>query len=167
MPNTMTLISAVTVGAGGAAAIDFTSIPSTYTDLIVKLSTRNTGTDTWMNLKFNGSSSNWSMRYFQGSGSAVSSGSDPANTYSIQQTISTNTASTFGNAELYIPNYTSSNNKSVSIDHVTENNATTAYQSLTSLLWSNSAAINQITITPNAGTFAQYSAAYLYGIVKQ
>jgi hypothetical protein len=166
MPNTFTLISAVTVGSGGQAAIDFTSIPSTYTDLVVKLSTRNTGTDTWMNLKFNGSSSNWSMRYFQGSGSAVSSGSDPANTYSVQQTISTNTANTFGNAELYIPNYTSSNNKSVSIDHVTENNATTAYQSLTSLLWSNSAAINQVTITPNAGTFAQYSAAYLYGIVK-
>lgn len=164
MPNTFTLIQAVTVGSGGSASIDFTSIPSTYTDLVVKLSTRNTGTDTWMNLKFNGSSSNWSMRYFQGSGTAVSSGNDPANTYSVQQTISTNTANTFGSAELYIPNYTSSNNKAVSIDHVTETNATTAYQSLTALLWSNSAAINQVTITPNAGTFAQYSAAYLYGI---
>jgi hypothetical protein len=164
MANTMTLIASSTVGSGGASSIDFSSIPSTYTDLVVKLSTRNTGTDTWMNLKFNGSSSNWSMRYFQGSGSSVSSGNDPANTYSIQQTISTYTASTFGNAELYIPNYTSSNNKSVSIDHVIETNATTAYQSLSALLWSNSAAINQVTITPNAGTFAQYSAAYLYGI---
>ena len=30
MANTFELISSVTVGAGGAASIDFTSIPSTY-----------------------------------------------------------------------------------------------------------------------------------------
>jgi hypothetical protein len=35
---TMTALSTVTVGAGGAATIDFTSIPQTYTDLIVKIS---------------------------------------------------------------------------------------------------------------------------------
>ena len=39
---TYTLISSVTVGAGGASSIDFTSIPSTYTDLLVKISARST-----------------------------------------------------------------------------------------------------------------------------
>jgi len=166
MPNTFSLIASSTAGAGGSASFDFTSIPSTYTDLVVKLSARNTGANTWINLKFNNSDTNWTMRYFQGSGSAVSSGNDPANTYSVQSTMSTDTANTFGNAELYIPNYTSSNNKSLSIDHVTENNATTAYSSLTSLLWSNTSVINRITLTPNSGSFAQYSTAYLYGIIK-
>ena len=36
MATTYTLISSVTVGSGGAANIEFTSIPSTYTDLLLK-----------------------------------------------------------------------------------------------------------------------------------
>jgi hypothetical protein len=36
------------------------------------------------------------------------------------------TAGTFSNSEIYIPNYTSSNQKSFSSDSVTENNATSA-----------------------------------------
>ena len=42
MPNTMTLISSSTVGSGGTASISFSSIPNTYTDLVVKLSVRST-----------------------------------------------------------------------------------------------------------------------------
>ena len=37
MANTYVAIATVTVGSGGAASIDFTSIPATYTDLVVKL----------------------------------------------------------------------------------------------------------------------------------
>jgi hypothetical protein len=33
-------IATVEVGSGGAADIEFTSIPATYTDLVVKLSVR-------------------------------------------------------------------------------------------------------------------------------
>jgi len=39
-PN-MVAIQTVTVGSGGAANIEFTSIPQTYTDLVVVLSLRN------------------------------------------------------------------------------------------------------------------------------
>ena len=75
------------------------------------------------------------------------------------------TANTFANGEFYIPNYAGSTNKSVSADGVTENNATAARATLTAGLWSNTAAINQITLLPIAGgTFAQYSTATLYGI---
>ena len=42
MPTTFTKIASVSVGAGGASSIDFTSIPSTYTDLVVKVSYRTT-----------------------------------------------------------------------------------------------------------------------------
>ena len=42
MPVTYKPIATVTVGAGGAASIDFTSIPGTYTDLLVLISARST-----------------------------------------------------------------------------------------------------------------------------
>ena len=73
------------------------------------------------------------------------------------------TASTFGNAEIYIPNYASSNNKSVSADFVSETNAADAIFGLTAGLWANTSAITSIKLTP-AAAFAQYSTATLYGI---
>ena len=76
----------------------------------------------------------------------------------------TATANTFANVSIYIPNYTSANYKSVSIDAVTENNATTAYAFLSAGLWSNTAAITSATITNSSGNYVQYSTAYLYGI---
>ena len=75
------------------------------------------------------------------------------------------TASTFANGEIYIPNYAGSTYKSLSADSVTETNATGAVRAFHATLWSNTAAINQITLTPDAGgNFVQYSTAYLYGV---
>jgi hypothetical protein len=74
------------------------------------------------------------------------------------------TASTFNNADLYIPNYAGSNNKSFSIDSVSENNGTAAVASLFAGLWSQTAAITSITLTSRNGNFDQYSTAYLYGV---
>jgi hypothetical protein len=165
MPTpTFTLIASSTVGAGGAASIDFTSIPSTYTDLVVKISTRFNSANAAIKIGFNSSTTNLSIRYLYGSGSAASSGSD-AQIYAYANS-SGSTASTFGNSEVYIPNYTSSNNKSVSVDAVTENNATAADMLLGAGLWSNTAAITAIGLVPISGNFVQYSTAYLYGIVK-
>ena len=165
MPN-LKVIGKVTVGAGGQAAIEFTNIPATYTDLVVKLSGRSTSdSDQRIEIQFNNSSSNLSQRRLYGEGTNVSSDA-PAG--AIQPTAipeSDYTANTFGNFEMYIPNYAGSNNKSVSIDAVTENNATTAYQMMVAGLWSNSAAITSIKLIPlSSGNFTQYSTAYLYGI---
>jgi hypothetical protein len=79
---------------------------------------------------------------------------------------SSTTANTFGNFELYIPNYAGSTNKSVSSDYVNENNATGGISyGLLANLWSNTAAINAISLSIYGGTnFAQYSTAYLYGV---
>jgi hypothetical protein len=77
------------------------------------------------------------------------------------------TSSTFGNGELYIPNYAGSTNKSYSADSVAETNATATFMYLTAGLWSNTAAINSITMTPQGGSnFVQYTTATLYGISK-
>lgn len=162
---TFKLISSVTVGAGGAASIDFTSIPSTYTDLVLKFSLRDgtyASTLATCYLKFNGATTNRLTRWLYGNGSAAGSGS-AADMYLPNIPGNTATASTFGNGELYIPNYAGSQNKSSSADVVPEGNYTGTYMSLVANLWSSSAAINQITLTAD-GNFAQYSNAYLYGV---
>lgn len=161
MPNTMTLIASSTVGSGGAASIDFTSIPSTYTDLVIKFSGSATSSGGWVNITFNGSSANLSGKYIYANNGSVASGSIAPLMYSNPTAY---TANTFGSGETYIPNYAGSNNKSMSIDTVNENNATASDMLLQAGLWSNTAAINRITLTPNAGNLAQYSTAYLYGV---
>jgi len=69
-----------------------------------------------------------------------------------------------GSVGIYIPNYTSSNAKSASIDGVSENNATASYQTIDAFLWNDTSAITSITLTLSGGNFAQYSSASLYGV---
>jgi hypothetical protein len=165
MPTTYEAIATVTVGSGGAASIDFTSIPATFTDLVVKVSARGSGSDNSIVLKFNSSSSNYSARYIYGDGSAAASVTSTPNLLTTSINPSTYTANSFGNAELYIPNYAGSSNKSSSVDGVQETNATLAYMALTANLWNDTAAITSINLSLGAGqNFVQYSTATLYGI---
>jgi len=168
MPTYTQIGTAVVVGSGGAATIDFSSIPSTYTDLVLKVSLRGpTGyasdtMDTY--LRFNGTTTNYSDRLLYGTGSAIASLSETPTGINFRVVGQNSTTSTFGNAEIYIANYAGSTNKSVSIDAVTENNATSVLTQIEAGLWSNTAAINQITLVPFTTGFAQYSSAYLYGV---
>ena len=164
------LLEKITVGAAGASSVSFTGIPQTgYTDLVVKFAARGDAgaISRSVYLTFNGSATSYSSRYLQGDGSAASSGTGGStNIYAGECTASTATASTFANQELYIPNYASSNYKSVSVDSVAETNATTQYMGLQAGLWSNTAAITSIGLAPGTGNFAQYSTFYLYGVAK-
>ena len=164
MANTFELITSYSA-TGSVSSIGFTSIPSTYTDLVVKISARQ-GAENAFDLTFNGNTSSYATIKIQGSGSTAASGGGgtTAAIRLIGVDPSGATANTFGNAEIYIPNYASSNYKSISYDGVNEDNATEAYMNLAAGLWSNTTAINQITITPRAGSIVQYSTAYLYGI---
>jgi hypothetical protein len=170
MANTYTLISSVTVGSGGAATIDFTSIPSTYTDLVIKISTRSTSASVlgYVNIRFNSDTgNNYSYKAVGGTGSLTFNNNSAGGSSIFTVTDGANaTANTFGNAEIYILNYTSSNQKSVSIDGVGENNTTEAYTQLVAGIWSSTSAITSIQLSDifNPGNFAQYSTAYLYGI---
>lgn len=170
MATTYEAIATVTVGSGGASEIDFTSIAADWTDLLIKLSGRlsSAAFTQSITLRFNGSTTSYSSRNLRGSGSAASSVNDVYGTdemYIGEAPANSATASTFGNCEIYIPNYAGSDNKSVSVDIVTEDNATLAYAYLTAGLWSNSAAITSIKLLlPNGGNFVQHSTATLYGI---
>jgi hypothetical protein len=165
MANTFELIAAVTVGSGGAASIDFTSIPSTYTDLCVKVSSRSNRAGTTDNLfmKINGVTTNRSTRVLYGNGSSASSFTETV--YIGELDASGNTSSTFSSHEVYVPNYAGSTNKSFSVDGVTEQNGTAAYATLLAGLWSSTAAITSLSFYSGYGTaLVEYSTAYLYGV---
>ena len=170
MPNTFELIASTTIGSGGAASIDFTSIPSTYTDLVVKFSirtTRNNSDADNVSIRFNNdTTASYDGRILFGTGSSTGSASQTSDTHIPWGFASSanNTANTFGNGEWYIPNYTGSTNKSTSNDSVSENNATFAQQSLSAGLWKKTDAINRITIVSLNWSMVQHSTAYLYGV---
>lgn len=162
MANTYTLIQSVTVGSGGAATIDFTSIPQTYTDLKVVWSLRSSTSGNQVLISLNGSTTSFDSRYLSGNGASTASGTLAR--YAGVSAYTSETASIFSNGEIYLPNYTGSTNKSFSSDSVSENNGTTTYQILIAGLWSNTAAITSLTLTNNTGNWIQYSSASLYGI---
>ena len=176
MANTFIQIgSTVTVGSGGASNIEFTSIPATYTDLMILTSLRSSRTPSTDGAHFtftinNNTGNNYSFTHIRGTGSAVSGYSESLQTsinlYS-QADSSADTANTFSNNSIYIPNYGSSTNKAISIDSVYENNATAAGIHLVAGLLVITSAITSIKLAEATGNnWVQYTSASLYGIKK-
>lgn len=166
MAYTYSKISSVTVGSGGSPTVNFIAIPQNYTDLLIFMSVRGTANFASAGnvsyIKPNGSSAGLSRKIIYGIG--TSAGSDPGSDWAAYITPSDYTANTFSNSSVYIPNYTGSANKSVSIDAVNENNATAAQMLLEAGLWSNTSSITSLEFSLAAGNFAQYSTFTLYGI---
>jgi hypothetical protein len=177
MANTYTLIEAKTLGSA-VASVTFSSIPQTYTDLKLVMSARTTAggnVSDNAHLSFNNASDRYYeiLLYGVGDGSNGSASASNANTYlqwGGSATGSSATTNTFGNAEVYIPNYTSSNGKSISVDWVNESNVTSAWVALSAGLWNptTNAAITSLKVEARAAatSFAVYSTFYLYGIKK-
>jgi hypothetical protein len=150
------------------ASITFNNIPqSGYTDLKIVVSARSTANGGQnMNLTFNSTTSGYSDRILSGNGSSAASFSS-GNTSRGGSCVMPGadfTANTFGNGEVYIPNYLGSTAKSFSSDSVSENNATLSYNQMQATLWNNTAAINTILIDLSGGSFAAGSTFSLYGI---
>jgi hypothetical protein len=158
------LLEKITVGAAGAASVTFNNIPQTgYTDLKIVASWRgNSASSVSIYMSLNGSASSFTGKYLYGDGSATSSGS--IGQYVGSCPGSNFTANTFASTEIYIPNYTSANYKSFSVDNVDETNATASDSNLIAGLWSNTAAITSISIAPSGSSFIQYSTFSLYGL---
>jgi hypothetical protein len=163
-----TKIQTVTVGAGGATSIDFTSIPSTFTDLYIIAATRTNGGATIrsMNMRLNDSTSSYTERMIDSNGSNVTAASTSGSLINwLLQNDTNSTANTFSNVGILIPNYAASINKSAFIMSSTENNATEANNRATVAQWANTAAVTKVSLLAESGTsFLQNSTATLYGI---
>lgn len=171
MANTYELIQTITLSSG-QSSISFSSIPQTYTDLLLKTSIRDANSsDNFSNdvLRFNNDTGNNYNRYsFRSSGASTDSASSTGFNYIVYQYQNGGTATTnaFGSSEVYIFGYTASTNKLVLYHASQETNSTSpVYQTLHSAAWLSSSAINTITITSlNSFNFVQYASASLYGI---
>ena len=169
MANTYTRINYSYLTAG-TTTIDFTSIPQTYTDLLLLCSTRAEGNALDNAVRFNNDSTSiYSWTQMQSGASSGSAGVARTSSTSTMRAggmePSTYTSYVFNNTSIYIPAYTSSNYKSVIADGVDENNSTTNYSWFHAGLWRSTAAINRVQFFVEAGgNLAAGSQITLYGI---
>lgn len=159
---------ASTTLSSSTASVTFSSIPATYTDLVLRCSARsNRASNILDNMlyEFNSSTSNFSATRLLGDGSNATSNLVTTNVSQIRLNASNSTSNTFTSFELYIPSYTASQNKPFSSFSALENNATEAHLAGIASLWSNTAAITSIKLSPQNGTsFLSDSTFHLYGI---
>jgi hypothetical protein len=165
MASTYTLISS-NVLSSSAASVTFSSIPATYTDLVLRGSIRST-TAIDGSLTFNGTGGTvYSRTYLRGDGSTAGSS---RNSSTAQITLDdiyrngSNTTNTFASFEIYIPNYLASTNKPVYYDGADETNGTAAYRYGIAGLFRDTTAISSLSIAFSTNAVSS-SSFYLYGI---
>ena len=153
------------------SSVVFSNIPQGYKGLSLLISARTNRGDTGdaMLLQFNNDTgNNYSTRSLYGTGSSAVSAvwSNVSGAYLVQGACGNNdTANTFGSSQTYIPNYSSSTNKSISHQGNSETNASTSYMSADAGIWNNTSAISSIRLAPLNGTlFISGSSFQLYGI---
>lgn len=165
--NSYESIATVTVGAGGASSISFSSIPSTYQHLQLRGITKNTSTSNFAAMRFNSDTgSNYAAHYMDGDGATVSNGA--ATNYDrsyFGYTSTTSQTNIFGVSIIDILDYKDTNKfKTVRVFTGVEVNASGGYVEFSSSLWRSSSAITNINIFFSSNNFAEYSQVALYGI---
>jgi hypothetical protein len=170
MPSTYTLITGETL-ASSAASYTFTAIPSTFTDLVVRLSVRSDrageNIDVLKLVVNSNTSTVYSETTLRGLSSSVSSSNTSNATEFANDLINgaASTSDTFASYELYIPSYTVSQNKPMGTFSVQENNSTVARINAIANLFRSTSAVSSLTYSSNTGSnFVSGSSFYLYGI---
>jgi hypothetical protein len=163
----MEVIARSVVGVGGAATIDFTSIPATYENLRIELIGRGTAAaDTVdVGLRFNGDTgANYDYSYIYANASVGHNFAAAQTSAAILvRLLAANTTSPFVGAGVFdIIGYarTSLYKSGIGMSYVpwVHNRIHGAAH------WRSTAAINQVTLIPSSGDFAQDTVATLYGI---
>jgi hypothetical protein len=171
MATTYTLISS-NVLASSAAFVTFSAIPATYTDLVIRMSVRTdvagSGGEGIVRIN-NDTSALYSNTELQGNGNnnsgSSSRSSGQSNIFFANIVGGTGTtANTFSNGEIYISNYTVSQNRQFSSFHAQETNAQVAYLYSSAILYRDSTVISRLDLICNSGNWVSGSSFYLYGI---
>jgi hypothetical protein len=177
-PTSYESIATVTAGVGGIGSISFTSIPSTYTHLQLRItgrSTNATANGITTGIRFNGDTgSNYSIHYtgaYQGTAAAVDNGNitNASQMYVVVLPAAGNASSIFGSAVVDILDYKNTNkNKTIrSISGYDMNASTSGYNYINfySGNWRSTSAVTSIDfVVAAAGNYAEYSSFALYGI---
>lgn len=164
MPSTYDKVATYTIPSP-TTSYTFSSIPGTYTDLIlISMAQKTTsGSGTGFSLRFNGdTSTNYSTTYLEGSGSTASSYRTTSTTSMNGGAVTSNaTAASFDVNTNQIMNYSNATTYKTLITRYNDNEFSYVGSSVS--LWRDTAAITSITIFA-ANNFATGSTFTLYGI---
>lgn len=160
MPRTYEPI-ATQILTANATSVTFSSIPSSYTDLILIFNGTNATSNNGLRLRFNSDSgTNYSTTYLYGNGSSAVS-ERTTNTTGGQ--IATDIASTQATSIAHIMNYS---NTTTFKTFLGRGSSAANFADAQVSLWRNTAAITSVTVLLGAGTsnFSTGSTFTLYGI---
>jgi hypothetical protein len=168
IPTNFDSIATTTVGSGGASSISFTSIPSTYTHLQIRIlgRTNRAAISDALKVQFNSdTTSNYSEHDLYADGGTLSTAANASSSgYIYRLTGSSATASVFGAIVVDIIDYANTNKVKVlkAIGGYDSNGSGEIY--FTSNGWYSTSAITRIDLTPLGTSINQYSSFALYGI---
>ena len=157
-------IATQTLGSS-ASSVTFSSIPQTFTDIVLVMNTKGTITGSYPRFQFNSDTgTNYSRTALSGSGSAAQSGRDSNLTAIVPEYNSSNQSSGFNfNSICHIMNYSNTSTYKTVLSR--SNNANDGVDALVTL-WRSTSAINSIYIFLDSGSYAAGSTFTLYGIAN-
>jgi hypothetical protein len=166
-------IATVTVGSGGAASIEFTSIPSTYQHLQIRMigkSTTTTGEYHGVRLQMNGATGSvYSWHVLYGTGSSVGAGGAATRT-SIEEMhwvhdSAASRANMFAPVIVDILDYANTSKfKTMRSFAGCDFNGGAGPVGIYSGLYQATTAVSSLKFFPASGNFAQHTTAALYGV---
>jgi hypothetical protein len=155
MPATYEPIATATA-SGSTNSISFTSIPSTYTDLIVVIGVLGSSADFDLRIN-NDSGSNYSYTRLYGDGTGIAS-DRASNQTAIQVTLG---GSSPGVQILNLNNYSNTTTNKTVLNRIN----LTSHVAATVGLWRNTSAINRLDFIGQSGSNIQANSTYtIYGI---
>ena len=172
--NSFFSIATTTVGAGGAANVEFTNIPQNYTHLQIRGIGRSSNVGNsfgWAYYQFNNdTAANYSSHTLQGDGSTASSNAytgatDGTTMRATDFARNGTTANTFGVTIVDILDYSNTNKyKTIRVIGGTDANGS-GKVSIASGNWRSTSAITSIKFTNQTDNWLQYSSFALYGVL--
>ena len=158
-------IASYTVPSGGVSSVTFDGIPQTYSYLQVRWLAVTSASASATKFYLNGdtTNANYYNHFLVGTGAAVSAGAQASTPY-LPDWTSGGATTAPGVAIIDIFDYTSTN-KYKTLRALSGYDANgSGYVALESLLWSSTAAVSSLVLTPYSGTWSQYSNISIYGV---
>lgn len=164
MPTPTYLPIQTVTTSSNVSSIDFSSIPTSYTHLILKTSLRSTQSASYdyLQMRFNDDSgNNYISKNIYQDGSTIGSASN--NTSFLQTGLvygANSTSNRFAINEIYIHNYRDNFGKTTIAKSGAPPHGTYTF----ACIWNSSSAITKISLLPQAGLFVPFCTATLYGL---
>ena len=137
-----------------SSLVTFSSIPQTYTDLVIRMSFRANATSTLLEIRYNGSLVSQMLELEN-----VTATNQSAGYLNNAMPISSSTANVYASSTLYIKNYTGSYKGGFYMGGWP---TATVHAGLPTI----TAAITSLTFNPNSGGFETPSTFSLYGVLR-